>query len=505
MFQQFMETDIISGAVLFFCLVYLVCTRVFGKPLSASKTPNTLWIIDLIVWPIGIVAFYTVLTELLSFISATELLALLPQVQSLTMHLAFFWLLARGVDLLFFQWYVFHRTGFKTPGLLIGMNYVLFFIAALSLFLHGIGYPITGFLVSTGVVAGILGLALQSTLNDLFSGIALSLDKPFQIGEWIEFEDKTVGQVIDLTWRSTRIRTFSSTLLSVPNSVMAKSPITNLDRPDKMFAAWYQISISSEVDPKLVVTVISTAVGHCSGILRKPNPTVRLSDASGAPYVYSIWVHYPSYLGHFHGQEQLYTDVNRSLKAAGISPAGKLQEVKYSRASPINPVDPSIADTLRSMDIFSELEDKEIEHIAASSEYVLVTTDTILLEENTSSTHVHVVVNGSLESSIELNDGERAISDQLDVGDSFGWAAIVTDEKAIMTVRATSDSLLLVIEAECLRPILHDHDALQQRFISLVTERVKRLSNIRSDVCEKRSALSPTELRRRIERFIAGG
>jgi CRP-like cAMP-binding protein len=294
-------------------------------------------------------------------------------------------------------------------------------------------------------------------------------------------------------------------LLSIPNSVIAKSAIINLDRPSGIYAVWYNIRISSEVDPKLVVTVISTAVGNCKHILRKPTPTVRLIDASGAPYIYSVWVHYPRYLDHFRGQEQLYMDINRSLKAAGVSPVGELQEVRYSRASTINPISPKIADTLRSMEMFSELEDDEIEHIARTSEYILAATDTVLLEENASCSNVYVVVNGSLESSISVGKGQRALSDQLSAGDSFGWATIVTDEKAIMTVTATSDSLVLVINAVCLQPILLKHEALRQRFFNLVTERIKRLTNIRSDALEKRRSLSPTEIRRRIERFVAGG
>lgn len=495
----------ISVTALSLCLVYLVLTRVIGKPISATDKPLTVWIIDILVWPIGIIAFFAVLTKIILLASASEVLAQSRLLQSFTLHIAAFWLIARGVDLIILCWYVFHRTGFTTPELLRALNYAVFVFAGLSLFLVGIGYSITGFLVSTGVVAGILGFALQSTLNDLFSGIALSVDKPFHIGEWIELEDKTVGQVIDLTWRSTRLKTFSNTLLSIPNSVMAKSAIINLNRPDGIYSVWYLFRISSEVDPKLVVTVISTAVGRCNRILRKPSPTVRLSDASGAPYIYAVWVHYPSYLEHFRGQEQLHIDINRSLKEAGVSPVGELQEVRYSRAPAINPINPSIADTLRSMEMFSELEDYEIDQVASSSEYILVATNTVLLQENTSSKNVYVVVNGTLDSSITLDNGQTALAYQLSAGDSFGWTTIVTDEQAIMTVRATSDSLVLVIDAESLRPVLHAHEALRQRFFNLVTERIKRLTNLRSDSLLKRKSLSPVELRHRIESFVAGG
>lgn len=505
MIHQIMGNMAISVAILAFCLVYLLLTRVVGKPISETEKPLTVWIIDILVWPLGIVAFFAVLTKILLMTSASEALEQTRQLQSFTLHIASFWLLARGVDLIILCWYVFHRTGFTTPGLLRGLNYAVFIFAGLSLFLVGIGYSITGFLVSTGVVAGILGFALQGTLSDLFSGIALSVDKPFHIGEWVELEDKTVGQVIDLTWRSTRIKTFSNTLLSIPNSIMANSAINNLNRPDGIYSVWYNFRISSEIDPKLVVTVISTAVGRCSRILRKPSPTVRLSNASGSPYIYAVWVHYSNYLEHFRGQEQLHIDINRSLKDAGVSPMGELQEVRYSRAPAMNLTNPSIANTLRSMEIFSELEDNEIDQIAGHSEYILVATSTVLLRENTSSKNIYLVVNGTLDSSINLDNGQCALAEQLSAGDSFGWATIVTDEQAIMTVRATSDSLVLVIDAECIRPILHAHEALRQRFFNLVTERIKRLTNLRSRSLEKRKSLSPAELRHRIESFVAGG
>ena len=501
--HQILATVLFSGALLIVCLGYLFCTRILGKPISASKHPIAVWVIDLVVWPVGIFALFSINTIIFQFAAIPGALDLLKQLRSLTLYLASFWLIARGVDLLLFRWYVFHRTGFTTPALLRGLSYIVFIVLALSLFLQSVGHPVTGFLVSTGLVAGIVGLALQTTLSDLISGIALSVDKPFHIGEWVQLENGTIGQVIDLTWRSTRIKTFSSTLLSIPNSKMAGAAINNLDRPEKLYAVWYKVNVSSDVDPKLVVTAISTAVGKCRGILQKPNPSVRLLDASGAPYVYSVWVHYASYLGHFQGQEQLYLSINESLKAVGVSPIGQLQEVRYARASLNNPMNPSIVDTLRSMDVFSDLEDAELEHIASASEYILVAENTVLLEENTHSTQLHVVVNGSLESSIEVNDGQRILAEQLSVGDSFGWATIVTGQKAIMTVKATADSLVLVIEAECLKPILHTHDELQQKFLALLTERVERLTSIRSDVQTKRKTLSAGEIRRRMERFIS--
>jgi len=486
-------------------LAYLFLTRVLGTPLSTDKNPNAIWFLDVLILPIGVFAFYFVVTGIMHFTALTGALVELRLCLSFTLHIVIFWLIARAFDLVFLRWIVFQRTGFTTPGLLRGLSYAIFLIAAISLFLIRNEYPITGFLVSTGVAAGILGIALQRTLNDLISGIALSLDKPFHIGEWVELEDKTVGQVIDLTWRSTRLKTFNNTIMSVPNSNMAGFTLNNLDRPDGVYGVWYTIRVSADVDPELVVTVLSTAIIRCNQVLPRPAPTVRLMDASGTPYLYTVWVHYGSYLSHFRGQEQLYIEIHKALKSAGVSPAGELHEIKYLQGSTLNPTGPSISDSLRSMGIFSELGQSEIDQIAKGSEYRLVATDIVLLEENTRTRHVYVVVSGSLESSITIKNGQRALADQFGSGDSFGWATIVTGENAIMSVRATSDSLVLVIDGDCLQPILQAHETLRQQFYDLVIERINRLAHIRTEALEERKSLSPAEIRRRLERFVAGG
>ena len=116
------------------------------------------------------------------------------------------------------------------------------------------------------------------------------------------------------------------------------------------------------------------------------------------------------------------------------------------------------------MDIFAELDEAEIEEIESHSEFKMVAVDTVLVTENSNSGKVHVVVNGSLESSISVAKGQIAQADVYSAGDSFGWAAIVTDENSIMTVRATSDSLVLVIDGDCLQPILKRHEDLRQKF-----------------------------------------
>ena len=93
--------------------------------------------------------------------------------------------------------------------------------------------PVSGLLAASGVIAIVLGLALQSTLGDVFSGIVLNIAKPYSPGDWVILDDGLQGRVIETNWRATQILTGSNDLATVPNSVIAKGKLTNASHPTK--------------------------------------------------------------------------------------------------------------------------------------------------------------------------------------------------------------------------------------------------------------------------------
>ena len=68
-----------------------------------------------------------------------------------------------------------------------------------------------GLVATSGIVAIVLGLALQSTLSDVFSGIAVDIEAPFQVGDRISLGNNIEGQVVEMNWRSIRVRTTTTT------------------------------------------------------------------------------------------------------------------------------------------------------------------------------------------------------------------------------------------------------------------------------------------------------
>ena len=87
-------------------------------------------------------------------------------------------------------------------------------------------FGLTGFIAGLGVSGVAFALAAQDTCSNLFGGMVIVLDRPFSIGDWIQAGD-VEGVVEEITFRSTRIRTFSMAIATVPNSKLANSNIIN--------------------------------------------------------------------------------------------------------------------------------------------------------------------------------------------------------------------------------------------------------------------------------------
>ena len=85
-------------------------------------------------------------------------------------------------------------------------------------------------LTTSAVGAVVVGFALQDTLGNLFAGLAIQIEKPFRVGHWIQVGDRE-GQVQEITWRATKLRTKDGQFLIVPNSVISKEPILNYSEP----------------------------------------------------------------------------------------------------------------------------------------------------------------------------------------------------------------------------------------------------------------------------------
>lgn len=120
------------------------------------------------------------------------------------------------------------------------------------IFLQQIGISITPILASLGIGSLAVALALQDTLSNFFAGMYVAIDKPVEVGQFVKLESGEEGYVIDVGWRSTRIRTLPNNIVIVPNSKLMGSVITNYYLPDKEIAVLVQVSVHYQSNLKHV-------------------------------------------------------------------------------------------------------------------------------------------------------------------------------------------------------------------------------------------------------------
>ena len=108
----------------------------------------------------------------------------------------------------------------------------LVYIVAGFMIITDLGFNLNGLVAGLGVGSVVITLAAQDTAKNLFGGLVIFLDKPFVVGDWIEV-DKYEGTVEDITFRSTRVRTFENAVVNIPNAVIANDSIINWSRMEK--------------------------------------------------------------------------------------------------------------------------------------------------------------------------------------------------------------------------------------------------------------------------------
>ncbi|MET4279776.1 small-conductance mechanosensitive channel [Bradyrhizobium sp. F1.2.2] len=140
--------------------------------------------------------------------------------------------------------------------------------AMLSVIRFVFGMPLGTLLTTSGVVAVIFGLALQNTLGDVFSGIALTLGKAYVLGDWIRLSDGTEGRVTETNWRSTNLLTGENNIVVLPNSILARQGVTNLSRPDETHLIALSVRIATTQRPLFVVDVLRSVLEASTCIIR---------------------------------------------------------------------------------------------------------------------------------------------------------------------------------------------------------------------------------------------
>jgi len=189
---------------------------------------------------------------------------------------------------------------------------------AIGFTVAGYGAFLSAFAVFGGAVALAIGFAAQDLLGNFVAGIFILKDKPFEVGDWIEWDGNS-GRVEDIDLRVSRIRTFDNERITVPNGDLANNAVTNpvayeTLRQKFVFGIGYDDDISEATD-----IIIEKAEAHAE-ILDDPGPSVRLVELGDSDVGLQCrwWIEDPDRGDFVRVRSEYVTEVKEAFDEAGI-------------------------------------------------------------------------------------------------------------------------------------------------------------------------------------------
>jgi small-conductance mechanosensitive channel len=149
-----------------------------------------------------------------------------------------------------------------------------YLLAALEVSSKVFGLPVGALLATSGAVAIVAGLALQSALGDAFCGLLLNLSRPYRLGDWIAVDASLEGRVIETNWRATHLMTAERSVAIVPNSALAKARFINTSVATPFRGVIVRLQLRPDVRPATVIAALERAATEHEDIARNPQPQI---------------------------------------------------------------------------------------------------------------------------------------------------------------------------------------------------------------------------------------
>ncbi|PKH20439.1 mechanosensitive ion channel protein MscS [Pseudomonas sp. 43NM1] len=360
---------------------------------------------------------------------------------------------------------------------------VIFLIAIIAAMAYVLDLPVKGVLATSGAVAIIVGLALQSTLSDVFSGIVLNTTKPYQIDDWISI-DGTEGRVTDIDWRATRMQTAQGSLAVIPNSLAAKAKIINFSRPSDMFGVSISLQLSPHARPNTVVEALERAMQGCRFLLDRPAPSVALKTATSSGMEYEISGFVASMEQKRAVRNQLFDLAYRHLQASGINLLSSVEPNTPSNFSRPRAL-------LESSAIFSTLREEEKDTFSQNMTLQTFRAGETILAAAEVSDHLFIIESGVVTVTLTRH-GTPFESGRMGPGEVIGEAGILSDTSVPAEFTAKTFCALYRIEKSYLKPCLdarHDINDAMKALLDFRLHKAKALTEDEPVVVPKKGFL----------------
>src|SRR5260370_31420649 len=357
-----------------------------------------------------------------------------------------------------FVWrlYGFPGEGARIPSFLPQVVAIIAFVLAtvlgLAFFYH---VTIPGLLAGSGLIAIIIGLALQDTLGNIFAGFGLQAGKAYRVGDWLIVDGKHV-EVVEINWRSPRFRNNDDVSFDIPNSQLAKSTIVNLYYRAPRHAARAGLSVDHRIPPNEVKDAMLQAASSAPGVLRDPPAKVFLIDfaESAVQYEIKFWLMdgrvFPDII------DAVRTNVWYELSRRGIRLAFSTQQIELVRSGQLSRRLEIDLKLLANQPLFACLDQDQLATLALGARRIRFGKGERIICKGDSGTSMFILARRTIEVLPE-KEGRSWPVRILAAGDCFGGISFPQREPRAATLVAVLDCDMIEIERDSMGSWLREY------------------------------------------------
>jgi small-conductance mechanosensitive channel len=367
------------------------------------------------------------------------------------------------------------------PNLLFQVIRASIVVAILAYFLARIWQvDLTRIIGALGVGSLVIALALQDTLSNLFSGFLLIIESPFQVGDWIKVKD-ILGEVIEINWRSVRIRTNDGDIVIIPNGNLGKETICNYSLLDPSHAIRVILRFSYEERPHRIEAILQAVARSIEGILADPAPQIEPKHYGNSYIDYEI----KFFITDFARAEQIEGDfLKRTYYATRRhqvrQPFADKIEYKIDRLPKREGRSKEeIALFLRSLPIFTKIECSDLDSLARAAQVQEFGIGEELVRIGEFERAFCLVRSGTISLRARDRQGHAQEIALLGVGDFFGEMALLPEEPSRVSVTAETESEIVEIATDAIATLLDRYPHFSHLMGQWIEERTKMIRLLR--------------------------
>ena len=363
------------------------------------------------------------------------------------------------VDRYLWDLYFEHRRQTVIPKFLRELVALVIFLIALLLVLS-FGYhaetQLRGLLATSGAAAIILAFATQNLLGGVIAGMSLQINKPYKVGDWLQVGER-FAEVMEINWRSTRLRTNDAIYLDIPNNEIVRQTIVNLHYPQQLHAMRIRVGVDYNTPPSKVKDALMHATLHAEGVQKDPEPKVYLVDFGDFAISYEIKFWMLNHSNYNNICDAIRTNIWYKFKRQGIVIPFPIRTLEMSRKRVIQPHEQfsQARAILEGEALFNCLTGEQIDHLIRGSRTVRFGRGEKIIEQGMEGHSMFVLLHGAANVSVSQN-GSMIKVGSLRMGDCFGEMSLLTGERRTATVRAEDDCEVIEIAKPAMAAVLRD-------------------------------------------------